>query len=77
MVNSVESSLSIQIKCDEMDLTADIVQDMAKFFKINELQSTVNFPQEMIIFEEVCLVIFDRLKDIAFFYLFLNAYIFI
>jgi hypothetical protein len=39
-----------------MDLTADLVQDIAKFFKINELESTVNFPAEMQAFEEVSII---------------------
>jgi hypothetical protein len=36
-----------------MELAADIVQDISKFFKIMELESAVNFPQEMEAFEEV------------------------
>lgn len=36
-----------------MELTAEVVQDIARFFKITELESTVNFPKEMEAFEEV------------------------
>ena len=46
-------SINVQIRCDSMELTAEIVQDMAKFFKITELESQVNFPKEMTEFEEV------------------------
>lgn len=36
-----------------MELAGDVVQDIAKFFKITELESAVNFPQELEAFEEV------------------------
>lgn len=36
-----------------MDLAADVVQDMAKFFKWNELDSEADFPTEFDLFQEV------------------------
>lgn len=36
-----------------MELAGDIIQDIAKFFKITELESAVNFPQELEAFEDV------------------------
>lgn len=45
--------ISMQIVCDSMDLASDIVQDLAKYFKISELDSIVNYPKEMSKFEEV------------------------
>jgi hypothetical protein len=48
-----ELAINVQVRCDNMELAADIVQDISKFFKISELESSVNFPQEMEAFEEV------------------------
>jgi len=53
-----ESSTVVQVRCDDMELAAEVVQDIASFFKIKELESTVNFPGEMSKFESV-------LKDVA------------
>jgi hypothetical protein len=52
-VSKDESAINVQVRCDNMELAADIVQDISKFFKIMELESAVNFPQEMEAFEEV------------------------
>jgi hypothetical protein len=46
-------SIDVQIRCDSMELTAEVVQDIARFFKITELESSVNFPKEMEAFEDV------------------------
>eukprot|EP00604_Paraphysomonas_vestita_P000668 CAMPEP_0174824826 /NCGR_PEP_ID=MMETSP1107-20130205/38413_1 /TAXON_ID=36770 /ORGANISM="Paraphysomonas vestita, Strain GFlagA" /LENGTH=217 /DNA_ID=CAMNT_0016054201 /DNA_START=1603 /DNA_END=2256 /DNA_ORIENTATION=- len=48
-----ESAINVQVRCDNMELAGDVVQDIAKFFKITELESAVNFPQELEAFEEV------------------------
>jgi Bardet-Biedl syndrome 2 protein len=48
-----EGGTAVQVRCDDMELTAEVVQDLAAFFKLRELQSTVNFPQEMSKFERV------------------------
>lgn len=45
--------LKVQIKCDFMDLTAELIQDMAKFLNITELSSELNFPSEFSVFEKV------------------------
>lgn len=47
-----------QVRCDDMDLASEVVQDLAAFFKLTELESVVNFPSEMTKFEAV-------LKDVA------------
>ena len=43
----------VRIRCDDMELAADLVQDMAKFFKIIELEAEADFPEELARFEEV------------------------
>lgn len=53
-----ESNTVVQVRCDDMELAAEVVQDLANFFQIKELESTVNFPSEMGKFEAV-------LKDVA------------
>ena len=46
--------LKIKIQCDSMELAADVVQDLAKFFKISDtLESRADFPVELKKFEEV------------------------
>lgn len=43
----------VRLQCESMDLAADVVQDMAKFFKWNELDSEADFPTEFDAFQEV------------------------
>ena len=46
--------LKMKIQCDSMELAADVVQDLAKFFKISDsLESRADFPVELKKFEEV------------------------
>ncbi len=45
--------LQVTVRCDDMDLGADIVQDIARFFAVTELEAEVNYPREMNAFEEV------------------------
>jgi hypothetical protein len=59
-VTKDEMAINVQVRCDNMELAADIVQDISKFFKITELESAVNFPQEMEAFEEVCCPLSSR-----------------
>ena len=48
-----DRSLSVQVRTDNMDLAGDIVQDVARYFNLQELETSVNFPREMGLFEEV------------------------
>jgi hypothetical protein len=48
-----KGNLRVRIRCDDLDLAADLVQDLAKFFKISELESEADFPDEFHKFEEV------------------------
>ena len=61
-VTKDELAINVQVRCDHMELAADIVQDISKFFKITELESSVNFPQEMEAFEEVEIPLQPRLS---------------
>lgn len=36
-----------------MDLAAEVVQDIARYFKLEELESEADFPAELRVFEEV------------------------
>jgi hypothetical protein len=49
--------LQLRVLCDSMELAADIVQDLAKFFKIAELDSEADFPADIARFEEVCVCV--------------------
>ena len=50
----------VKLRCDGMDLAAEFVQDMCKYFKISELESVIDFPVELKIFEQVskCIVFY-------------------
>jgi hypothetical protein len=48
-----QSHLRVRIQCDSMDLAGELLQDMVKYFKIDELESVADFPQEYQKFEEV------------------------
>jgi len=52
-ISGDENSLNINIYCDSMDLAGDIFQDIAFFFKLNELEADVDFPEEFINFADV------------------------
>lgn len=43
----------VKINCDNMELAADIMQDLAKYMKWDELDSEADFPAEFEKFEEV------------------------
>ena len=44
--------MEVKIKCEKMELAADLIQDMAKFMQITELESIADFPDEMAVFAE-------------------------
>lgn len=50
-----QSYLRIRLQCNSMDLAAELVQDLAKYFKLEELESEADFPAEFREFEEVIL----------------------
>lgn len=43
----------MRLQCESIDLAADVMQDMAKFFKWNELDSEAEFTTEFDAFQEV------------------------
>lgn len=45
--------LRVAIRCNSMELASDIVQDIARFFRVAELDTDADFPLEMAFFEEV------------------------
>lgn len=45
--------LNVQIRCDNIDLVGDLVQDLAKYLQIYELESIASFPIEAKQFEEL------------------------
>ena len=45
--------LRVRIRCDDMDLAADVIQDLARYFKIGELDAEADFPEDLAKFEEV------------------------
>ena len=47
------NSVKLTINADSMDICAELVQDLARHFKINNLGSTANFPKEFKNFESV------------------------
>ena len=48
-----QSHLRVRISCQSMDLAAELVQDIAKYFQLEELESEADFPAELQAFEEV------------------------
>lgn len=45
----------IKISCDNIELAADIIQDLSKFFEWDELESEADFPAEFEKFDVVSL----------------------
>lgn len=43
----------VKVHCDSVELAADILQDMAKFFNWTELESDADFPDEFEAFQQV------------------------
>ena len=48
-----QSHLRVRLQCDSMELAAELVQDLARYFKLEELESEADFPEELRAFEEV------------------------
>ena len=48
-----QSHLRVTMQCENMELVAELVQDLAAHFKLEELQSECDFPDELAAFEEV------------------------
>jgi len=61
ILGKVEESgkLCVSIHCDDMELVSEVVQDAARFFKLNELKSEADFPNEMTAFEQIL----DKVSD--------------
>lgn len=45
--------MRVMIRCNSMELASDIIQDIAKYLKISELETVADFPLEIAYFEEV------------------------
>jgi hypothetical protein len=45
--------LAVRIRCDSIDLAAELVQDIAKALHVTDLESTADFPEEINKFAEV------------------------
>jgi hypothetical protein len=54
-----QSHLRIRLQCQSMDLAAELVQDLARYFKLEELESEADFPAELQAFEEVRMAAFS------------------
>jgi Bardet-Biedl syndrome 2 protein len=48
-----ENTLNVTIRCDSMDLAGDIFQDITNYFKLNESESQIDFPDEFAEFANV------------------------
>eukprot|EP00607_Mallomonas_marina_P009864 CAMPEP_0182420674 /NCGR_PEP_ID=MMETSP1167-20130531/5644_1 /TAXON_ID=2988 /ORGANISM="Mallomonas Sp, Strain CCMP3275" /LENGTH=760 /DNA_ID=CAMNT_0024596939 /DNA_START=242 /DNA_END=2524 /DNA_ORIENTATION=+ len=57
--NNKGGRLNVQIRCDSMDVAGDLIQDIARFMNITELESTANFPNEAAQFE----LILSKVED--------------
>lgn len=55
--------LKVEICCDSMELAGEIVQDICKFFAIEELESEAQFASEMKEFEDVLARVADLNSD--------------
>ncbi|CAM9748712.1 unnamed protein product, partial [Laminaria digitata] len=42
-----KGSVEVRLRCNSMDLVGEVVQDLGRFLKITELESTAYFPGEM------------------------------
>ena len=43
----------IRISCSDMEIAAEIVQDLCKYLQVTEMQAKANFPEEMEVFRDV------------------------
>jgi hypothetical protein len=49
----------VQVQCDSMEVCADVVQDLAKYCKIDDLDTAADFPKEYKRFEAVLATVED------------------
>eukprot|EP00903_Cladosiphon_okamuranus_P009887 g9391.t1 len=42
-----KGSVEVRLRCDSMDLAGEALQDLGRFLKVTELESTAHFPEEM------------------------------
>lgn len=54
-----ESGGKVTIACEDMDLAAEVVQDLCNFLQVQELESVAEFPSEMTLFREVLMRVDD------------------
>ena len=47
------SIMALRIRCNTMELASELVQDLAKFLGVSDLESEVDFPEDFAKFEEV------------------------
>jgi hypothetical protein len=55
-------ALAVRVRCSNMQLAADIIQDIAKYFSISDLSTDANFPDEFAQFGEVLFVVYVRME---------------
>jgi len=53
------SFMRVQLHCASMDLAAELVQDLVRYFTVQELESEATFPDEMAQFEDVLRTVAD------------------
>lgn len=52
-VENNQSMTKVKIACDQLELAADIIQDLSKYFQWEELESEAEFPNDFAQFQEV------------------------
>ena len=70
-----QSHLKVRISCQSMDLAAELVQDLARYFQLEELESEADFPAELQAFEEVWCNVKMCFFSFFFLKLFLRMYV--
>lgn len=48
-----ERSIAVSVHCNSMDLAAEIVQELARYFNLDEMRADVDFPEELEYFEGI------------------------
>lgn len=65
-----KSILAVRFRCNNMELAAELVQDLAKFLGLSDLESEADFPEDLALFEEVFDFLFTFLFDFPSFFSF-------
>jgi hypothetical protein len=52
-VEAGQTVTKVKLSCDNIELAADIIQDLGKFFNWDEMDSEADFPEEFNKFDEV------------------------